>query len=66
MPRVSDRQKLLEALHEAQQALGLQIYLQILQAAIEEASKDSSSGSPAGEVLHSNGYCGSLILNLNF
>ena len=66
MPRVSDRQKLLEALHEAQQALGLQIYLQILQTAIEEASKDISSGSPADEVLYSNGYCGSLILNLNF
>ena len=43
MPQQSARQKLLTALREAQQALGIQVHLGILQAAIQEVNNDDNT-----------------------
>jgi hypothetical protein len=56
MPQQSACQKLLTALQEGQQALGLQIFLTILQTAIQEVNRDDThdSDSQAGS-LHADG-----------
>ena len=66
MPQLSDHQKLLTALQEGQQALGLQIFLTILQTAIQEVNRDdtddsdSQAGSPRADGLSSDVEMSSL------